>query len=319
MTQDSSPICIGVSACLLGQEVRYDGKHKRDSFLVNVLSQYVEFIPICPEVEIGLGVPRPPINLHGELNDPRLLSQDKAIDHTEAMKDWATQYLSTLPTNLCGFVLKSKSPSCGMFRIPVHHDDRTKTYEGRGLFARALTDTFPLLPVEEDGRLNDTNLRESFIQRIFVMQRWHRFLETNPTPQGLVEFHTCHKYTLLAHNEVVYREMGRWVAQAGNHPWDELIGQYQRMMAEALAEPATRTRHTNVLQHFIGFFKQHISSGDKEELIDLLDQYREGQVPLIVPLTLVRHHARHNDVPEWVHKQVYLNPYPKELLLQNYI
>lgn len=313
------PIRIGVSSCLLGEEVRYDGKHKRDAFVTKVLSQYVEFIPVCPEVSIGLGVPRAPINLHGELEEPRLLSQDQSIDHTDTMNNWSAEYLATLPDDLCGFILKSKSPSCGMFRLPVHHTDGTTTREGRGLFAQALTKALPHLPVEEDGRLNDTPLRENFIQRIFTMHRWHEFLRNDPTPKGLVAFHTCHKYTLLAYNEVVYRDMGRWVAQAGSLPWDELISGYLNMMTQALAKPASRGRHTNVLQHLMGFLKTHLSSDDKEELLDLLDQYREGQVPLIVPLTLLRHHARHNDVPEWVHQQVYLRPYPKELLLQNYI
>jgi len=190
---------------------------------------------------------------------------------------------------------------------------------GTGMFPRAVMNRFPLLPLEEEGRLNDMPLRENFIERVFAYYRWTQMLEQEPTPGGLVKFHTAHKLTLMAHSPAHYQEMGRLVAQAGTLDWDELTAVYGGMLMEGLGVMGTRGKHVNVLQHLMGFLKDHLTSEDKQELLGLIEDYRQGLLPLIVPLTLLKHHLSRYPVPEWVHQQVYLNPYPKELMLRNHV
>jgi uncharacterized protein YbgA (DUF1722 family)/uncharacterized protein YbbK (DUF523 family) len=314
------PIRLGISACLLGQEVRFDGGHKRDTFIIYALGKYFEWVPVCPEVEMGLGIPRETLRLEGDIAAPRLITTRSRIEHTTAMIDWSHSRLAELEAqDLGGYLLKSKSPSCGLFRVKVYSEAGPARLEGRGIFAEQLTRRWPLLPVEEEGRLNDPHLRENFIQRLFIYHRWKVFLRQNPTPSGLIDFHARHKYTLLAHNEAVQREMGRLVANAGNTDWLTLIEQYSQMLHRAMQRPALRSRHTNVLHHIMGFLKTYIDADDKAELLSHISAYRQGQVPLIVPITLIKHHLRKYPVPDWLHHQVYLNPYPKELMLQNHI
>jgi uncharacterized protein YbgA (DUF1722 family)/uncharacterized protein YbbK (DUF523 family) len=313
---------IGVSACLLGQEVRFDGGHKRDAFLLFALDPYVTWVPVCPEVEMGMGIPRETLRLVGyDPSEPRMVTNRTKVDHTQGMKQWSEGRLDQLEDEgLCGYIFKRKSPSCGLFRVKVYAEDgNSADYSGRGLFARALTDRWPLLPVEEEGRLNDPHLRENFIERIFIYQRWQAFLKNNPTKGGLVAFHTRHKMTLLARNEAVYRKMGPLVAQAGGQPWEDVLSQYAAYLAEATSQRTKRKSTTNVLMHLMGFLKQHIDTDDKQELLELIDEYRNGLVPLIVPVTLLKHYFRKYPVPDWVHQQVFLNPYPSELMLRNTI
>jgi uncharacterized protein YbgA (DUF1722 family)/uncharacterized protein YbbK (DUF523 family) len=311
---------LGISTCLLGEKVRYDGGHKLDRFLVNTLGQYVEWVSVCPEVEMGLPTPRPSLRLVGDPDDPRLVMPKTGEDHTEEMKGWAEARVDELAEEgLCGFVFKKDSPSSGLFRVRVYNEHGMAQRNGTGMFPRALMNRFPLLPLEEEGRLNDMGLRENFIERIFAYYRWSRMLDEEPTPGGLVTFHTAHKLTLMAHSPKHYQEMGRLVADAGRREWEELTAEYGAKLMEGLGVMGTRGKHVNVLQHLMGFLKDHISSEDKQELLGLIEDYRQGLVPLIVPLTLLKHHLNRQPVPEWVHQQVYLTPYPKELMLRNHV
>lgn len=312
---------LGVSACLLGDEVRFNGGHCRDGFLAQTLGRYVEWVRVCPEVEIGLGTPRESIRLVGLAEKPRLVGIKSANDHTESMQEWSVEALEGLAQlELHGFILKKGSPSCGLFRIRVYEEDSGMPQrQGRGLFATSLVSRFPTLPVEEEGRLHDPRLRENFIERIFVHERWSRFLREDRSPGGLVRFHTAHKMTLLAHHPGIYAELGRMVADAGSGDFEQLLGLYEQRFAAALATLANRGRHTNVLQHLTGFLKQALSADEKAELGEALDDYRNGLLPLVVPITLLKHHFRRHEAPDWVASQVYLSPYPKELMLRNHV
>ncbi len=317
---DQPTIRLGVSACLLGEQVRYDGGHKQDLFLVRTLGRYVEWVPVCPEVELGLGTPRERLRLEGSPDAPRLVATASRTDHTEAMRAWAGRRLEQLAAlKLHGFVLKKDSPSCGLFRVKVFDRGDVPVRKGRGLFARELVIRLPLLPVEEEGRLHDMRLRENFIERVFVYQRWIEMLERDPTPAGLVRFHTAHKLTLMAHSPEAQRQLGQLVAQAGAADWDELTEQYGQLLMEALKRLSTPGKNANVLLHLMGYFKDRLTVDEKQELVESIEDYRQGLVPLIVPLTLIRHYVRRLPVPDWVRRQVYLNPYPKELMLRNHV
>ena len=318
---DSGPeLRIGVSSCLLGQEVRYDGGHKHDRYLTGILGPYVRWFPLCPEVEIGLGIPRPTIRLQGEVASPKLVEPRSGEDLTERMNDWSRSKMEEVASwDLHGYVLKKGSPSCGLFRVRVYNDKDMPQREGRGLFAARLTEHLPMLPVEEEGRLHDPPLRENFIERIFVHERWKRFLKDDPTPSGLVDFHARHKFTMLAHSPDHYRRLGRLVAEAGVRPFEEMAAEYARMMAEGLGRLASRGRHCNVLHHVLGFLKRELTQDDKAEIVDTVEDYRQGLLPLIVPVTLLKHHLRRYQAPSWVRRQAYLQPYPKELMLRNHV
>ena len=309
---------LGVSSCLLGEEVRFDGGHKHDRWLTDGLGRYVRWFPLCPEVEIGLGTPRETIRLEGEIGEPRLVSTKTRTDLTDRMREWSDSQMATIASwDLHGFVLKRGSPSCGVFRVRVYNDKGMPVRDGRGLFASRLMQRFPLLPVEEEGRLHDPSLRESFIERLFIHERWKAFLRDNPTPGGLVDFHAVHKFSLLARGPDCYRRLGRLVADAGKRRFDELTAEYSALLAEGLERLSSRGRHANVLQHVMGFLKKAITADDKDELVATIEDYRRGLLPLIVPITLLKHHLRRCDVPDWILRQAYLDPYPKELMLRN--
>jgi len=318
--RDRPTIRLGISACLLGEQVRYDGGHKQDLFLVRTLGRYVEWVPVCPEVELGLGVPREPLRLEGSPDTPRIVATESGTDYTEAMEVWARRRLRQLAAlNLHGFVLKKDSPSCGLFRVKVFSEGQISRREGRGIFARELVAHLPLLPVEEEGRLHHMRLRENFIERVFVYQRWTQMLERDPTPAGLARFHTAHKLTLMAHSPEDERRLGQLVAQAGSADWDELTERYGQLLMEGLKRLSTPGKNANVLFYLMGYFKDHLTVDEKQELAEAIKDYRQGLVPLIVPLTLIRHYVRRVPVPGWVHQQVYLNPCPKELMLRNHV
>lgn len=310
---------LAISACLMGERVRYDGGHKHDPFLTQTLGRFVEWVPVCPEVECGLGVPRESMRLEGSVDAPRLVTHKTKTDLTDRMQEWAARRVEELaPLDLHGHVFKSKSPSSGLHRVAVYGADGMPVREGRGLFAAAFTRRFPLVPVEEEGRLNDPRLRENFIERIFA---WHRWLETtrsDPSAGGLVRFHTAHKLALLAHSTEHYRQLGRIVARAGAEPWEDVSDRYVALFMAGMQVLATPGKHANVLQHLMGYLKRDIDGDDKAELLGLIDEYRLGRLPLIVPITLLKHHLRRRSVPDWVHVQTYLNPYPAELLLRNH-
>jgi uncharacterized protein YbgA (DUF1722 family)/uncharacterized protein YbbK (DUF523 family) len=323
---DDPKIRLGISTCLLGEEVRYDGGHKLDRFLVNTLGRFVEWVPVCPEVEMGLPTPRESMRLVGDADAPRLVAPKSGTDYTEQMQVWARDRVDQLADeNLHGFVFKKDSPSSGLFRVRVYNEHGMAQRNGTGMFPRAVMKRFPLLPLEEEGRLNDMPLRENFIERIFAYYRWTEMLDeyrtggSRRTASPLVRFHTAHKLTLMAHSPQHYSQMGRLVAEAGKRDWDELTAEYGAMLMEGLGVMGTRGKHVNVLQHLMGFLKNHLSGEDKQELLGLIDDYRQELVPLVVPLTLLQHHLRRHPVPDWVWEQVYLRPYPKELMLRNHV
>ena len=313
-------IRLGISTCLLGENVRYDSGHKLDRFLVHTLGQYVEWVPVCPEVETGMPIPREALHLVGDPENPRLVTIKTKRDYTEQMQAWARKRLDELAeVRLHGFVFKSKSPSSGLYRVKVYSEGGMPSKNGTGIFPREVIRRFPLLPLEEEGRLHDMHLRENFIDRVFAYYRWTNTLDEDPTPGGLVRFHTAHKLTLMAHSPPHYQQMGRLVAQAGSLPWEELTGKYAQSLMEGLGVMTSPGKHVNVLQHLMSFLKDKLSGEDKAELLDYMEDYRNGLVPLIVPLTLLKHHLSRHQVPDWVHQQVYLYPYPKELLLRNHV
>jgi len=312
-------IRLGVSACLLGQEVRYDGGHKRDAFLTDVLGAFVEWVPVCPEVEVGLGVPRPPIRLVGTPAAPRLVVEKTGEDLTARMRRWASGRIGELEAlGLHGYVLKRGSPSCGLVRVRVYGEDGTPGRVGRGVFAAALTKALPLLPVEEEGRLTDAGIRESFIERVFAAARWQAFTASRPRVRDLVAFHTAHKFAVLAHSPRDYTVLGRLVAGAGPRLAAETLATYGTRFMQALAVRATRARHVNVLQHLAGFLKRELSDDERAEVVEVIAEYRRELVPLVVPLTLLRHHVRRLGLA-YLADQVYLNPHPKELMLRNHV
>ncbi len=314
-----APIRIGVSACLLGQAVRWDGGHKRDRFVVDGLGPFVEFVGVCPELESGLPVPRPTLRLAGDIDDPRLVFVESGEDYTAVMQAHVRARVRALEeAGLCGYVLKSDSPSCGMERVRVYNASGMPARKGVGLFARELMRRMPLLPVEEEGRLNDPKLRETFVERVFAYRRWLDFVGSDFTPARLVDFHRVHKYLLLAHSPEHYSSMGRLVAARKDLGRAELRERYGLQLMQGMARPATRGRHHNVLQHMAGYFKRELADGSRAELHRTLEDYRLGLVPLIVPITLVRHHVLTLGV-EYLADQLYLQPHPKELMLRNHV
>jgi len=319
-----SEILIGVSSCLLGRKVRYDGGDKRDHFVLDVLGPHVEFVPVCPEVELGLGTPRETLRLVRRGDDIRMVMAH-GEDHTDAMRRYAARRVAELEReDLSGYILKKDSPSCGMERVSVYpepspdkgHQPAGKT--GRGLFAEALLARMPHLPVEEEGRLQDARLRDNFIERVFAWRRLKTLFAGRWTMGDLVRFHTAHTLVLLSHSTVADKELGRLVAAGKDTPRAELRDRYAAGFMQALAKMATMRTHTNVLQHMAGYFKRTLDKPSRDELLGSIEDYRRGLVPLIVPMTLFKHHVRAQGV-EYLAGQVYLDPHPKELMLRNHV
>ena len=312
-------IKLGISMCLLGEPVRYDGGHKWDRFLTDTLGKYVEFIPVCPEMECGLGVPREAMRLVGNLEKPRLVTIRSNVDHTERMIQWAQRRIAELKKeDLCGFIFKSDSPSSGMERVKVYNEKGIPVKQGVGVFAGEFMARFPLLPVEEEGRLHDPGLRENFIERIFALKRWREVLEKNPRIKDLVDFHTRHKLLVLSHSPRHYQQMGKLVAQSEALDLQERVDRYQSLLLEALRIKASNKKHTNVLMHMLGYFKKELSPDEKQELLEIIDNYQQGLIPLIVPVTLFLHYVHKYNQP-YLKTQVYLVPHPIELKLRNHV
>ena len=312
-------IRLGISTCLLGEKVRYDGGHKLDRFLTDTLGHYVEYVPVCPEVECGLGIPRESLRLVGDPDSPRLITRNSQQDLTERMVQWARRRVTELEKDdLYGFIFKSDSPSSGMERVKVYVEGGMPVKKGIGVFARTFMEHFPLLPVEEEGRLHDPQLRENFIERLFALRRWRESVAQKKSRGNLVDFHTRHKLLILSHSPKHYQMMGRLVAGAKDIPLEELYQQYQDLLMESLHLKTTPKKNANVLMHMVGYFKEQLSSGEKQELTEIIDLYRNGHFPLIVPITLMNHYVRKYDQP-YLKQQVYLNPHPIELQLRNHV
>jgi uncharacterized protein YbgA (DUF1722 family)/uncharacterized protein YbbK (DUF523 family) len=315
----TAPLRLGISRCLLGDEVRFDGGHKQDRFLTDVLGRYVEWVPVCPEVEAGLGTPREAMRLVGNPHRPRLMTITSKQDRTQAMESMVEVRLDSLhKLDLSGFVFKRGSPSCGVERVRVYTVQGMPSHSGVGLFAKAFIEQFPLIPVEEEGRLCDPALRENFIERVFCYRRYQDLLKNGVTRQAVVRFHTIHKYLLLAHSQPHYEMLGRLVGQAPQYRPKELAVRYGELFMKALAVKATVRKHVNVLQHILGYFKDRLNAGERTELSGVIGDYHRGLTPLIVPLTLIKHYVQIFDV-RYIHDQVYLNPHPKELMLRNHV
>jgi uncharacterized protein YbgA (DUF1722 family)/uncharacterized protein YbbK (DUF523 family) len=321
-------IRIGISACLLGEEVRYDGGHKRDRFLVETLGRHVVWVPVCPEVEVGMGTPREPVRLvrdparratAGEPVPVRLVAPKSGTDWTDRMAAYGNARVAKLARlDLSGYVLKKDSPSCGMTRVKVHRPGSMPERTGTGVFAAALREALPTLPVEEEGRLCDPRLRENFIERVFAYRRLRTLFHGRWSVGDLVRFHTAQKLVLLAHDPRACPTLGRLVARAKGLAREAVARSYERGFMEALARLATPARHANVLQHIAGYLRAGLDAASRAELQGLIDDHRNGLVPLIVPITLVRHHVRRLGI-EYLQGQVYLNPHPKELALRNHV
>ncbi len=312
-------IRIGISSCLLGNQVRFDGGHKRDRFITDTLSEYCEFVPVCPEVECGLPIPRETMRLVGTVESPRLMTGKTKIDHTPRMKEWMERRLERLAEDdLVAFIFKTKSPSSGLRAVKVYKEDgNVVSYKGSGLFARGFTERFPDVPVEDEGRLHDPGLREKFIETIFVLQRWRQG-PRDGGPGDLVDFHTRHKYTLMAHGQEKLRAMGKIVARIGGEDFAALKEEYFRLLLQSLELRKTVKKNYNVLLHMIGYFKTDLTADEKQELLETADRYYKGQAPLVVPLILVNHYVRKYD-KEYLAGQWYLNPHPVEMGLLNHV
>ncbi|MEJ2684129.1 MAG: DUF523 and DUF1722 domain-containing protein [Candidatus Sulfobium sp.] len=315
----SEKIKLGISSCLLGNEVRYDGGHKLDHYLADTMGRFVEWVPVCPEVESGLPVPREAMRLVGSPNAPRIVTVLTGKDHTGLITAWVERKLSELQeAGLCGFVFKSGSPSCGIRDVEMYGPAGVLSHKGAGIFGRAFIERFPLLPAEDDGRLNDPVLRENFIERVFVFKRWRELPEKGMTAGGLVAFHSDHKLLILSHSPAHYRSLGQLVAHAKERPPKELRSAYIVMLMEGLRLISTPAKNTNVLHHIMGYFRKRLSAAEKEELFEIIGNYRKGLVPLIVPVVLLNHYVRISDVP-YLKRQYYLNPHPLELMLRNHV
>jgi uncharacterized protein YbgA (DUF1722 family)/uncharacterized protein YbbK (DUF523 family) len=313
-------IKLGISSCLIGEEVRYDGGHKLDRFLRDVLGAYVEWVPVCPEVECGLPVPREAMRLVGDPGAPRFVTIKTKQDHTDRMMAWARTRVAELgQEDLCGFIFKSRSPSSGLFRVKVYREEGgPPSIKGVGIFAGAFRERFPLLPAEEEGRLYDSGIRENFIERVFTLKRWREMLALGKKRGHLVDFHTRHKLLILSHSRKHYMAMGRLVAKAKAMPEVRLFAAYEGQLMEAMACKATPKKHTDVLMHMMGYFKRVLTSDEKKELLEILERFKGGLVPLIVPVTLMDHYVRKYSEP-YLARQVYLRPHPLELKLRNHV
>lgn len=306
-------IPVGISSCLLGENVRYDGGHKRDAYIIGTLGKYFEFFPFCPEMAIGLGVPRPAIQLLNIQNEIRCVGvKDPTFDVTDRLRAAATQQ-TELHATLCGYIFKKDSPSCGISRVKLHNNQHYER-KGIGLFAQQLMLNHPLLPVEDEGRLGDPGLRENFIQRVYVLYRWKAMLAEGLSVQKLTTFHARHKLIIMSHAD--YSELGQLLSTANKNNLAEIAGQYSLELMLTLKKVATRSSHVNVLQHIQGYLKKVLNADDKVELGEVLERYRLGEIPLIVPITLLKHHFRKNPDP-YIEASYYMSPYPQELQLIN--
>ena len=319
MSQASAKPKIAISACLMGAEVRFNGGHKESRLCSRTLTDYFEFVTVCPEVAIGLGIPRQPIRLVGDPEHPQAVGTvQPELNVTAPLAAYGERMADELD-DICGYIFMQKSPSCGLDRVKVYHANGAPVDGGgRGIYAQAFCARHPDLPVEEDGRLNDPVLRENFLTRVFAYSDWQQLLREGLTRRGLTDFHARYKYQLMAHNPVQYKTLGNLLGTMGQTEPETLGPRYFSELMAALKKCATRRTHTNVLQHISGYLKQAISAEDKQEMQHVIGQYRHGIVPLVVPMTLLKHHFRQHPDP-YIAQQVYLQPHPENLSLRNAI
>ncbi|WP_422132707.1 YbgA family protein [Endozoicomonas sp. ALD040] len=312
-------IKLGISACLMGQKVRYDGGHKRSSFCMNTLSQYFHFEPVCPEVAIGLGTPREPIRLVGDIQKVRVVGTDHPdVDVTDQLTDYGYKKAKEL-TDISGYILMQKSPSCGMERVKVYHENGCPSgVSSAGAYAKALMAASPLLPVEEEGRLHDPVLRENFFTRVYAYHRWHNEVLNNPSHAAVVRFHSTHKYMIMAHNPSDYTALGKLVAKGGKLELESLLAQYFEEFMNTLKKRANRKSHTNTMLHILGYVKKTVDTKERNQFLKLVEEYRQGILPLVVPMTMLRHFIE-NHGNDYIREQTYLNPHPDQLGLRNQI
>ena len=307
---------IGVSACLLGKEVRFDGGHKRSRFITDSLAGHFEFSAFCPEVAIGMGTPRQPIRLTGDTSNPEAVGvKTPELNVSQPLRAYGKKVAGDIH-DLCGFIFKKDSPSCGMQRVKVYNEKGMPERSGTGLFAREIMNAHPLLPVEDEGRLNDADLRENFVTRVYVFARWKALIDNGISKSGLIRFHTRHKYLLMSHSNEMYRELGQMLSDLNRASLDEIADSYISRLMQTLSVPATRKRHTNVLQHLLGYLKNSLDSAHRMDLDRTIDAYRSGEFPLVVPIRMLQHHFSVHPHP-YISEQVYLDPHPQNLKLRN--
>ena len=317
--EEALPIRLGISTCLLGEKVRFDAGHKKDRYLTDVLGEYFEWVPVCPELEVGMGVPREAVRLVGPPDAPKMIGVKSARDWTEEMNGFSSGRMASLRNlQLSGYIFKSDSPSCGMERVKVFAPNGIPMKNGRGLFTKIFMETFPLVPAEEEGRLNDPGLRENFIVRVFSYHRLQQLTSNRFSIGDLVRFHSTHKYLILAHSPKHYDLLGRIVANAKQTSFASLRDSYSKLFMEGLSVKTTAKKNTNVLHHILGFLKEHLSSQEKQDVADSIEDFRKELVPIVVPLTLLRHYVKKHQIV-YIADQVFLQPHPKELMLRNHV
>ena len=312
-------IRVGVSTCLLGAEVRYNGGHARNAYVVETLADHFELVPVCPEEEVGMGTPRETVNLQGDAEAPFMIAPKSGEDWTGRMNRYSAKRCRELAVEeLRGYVFKSKSPSCGVWRVKLYKGKGPAGRTTRGLFAAEFVKRFPLVPVEEEGRLRDAGLRENFLERVFAYDRLCRLFDGRWKRGDVVAFHSREKYFLLAHSPKHYKELGRLVARIADHKPAEFRDAYLRLYMEGLGRKATVRRHVNVLQHIAGHLRGHVEPGELSQVHTVIQDYGRMLTPLVVPITLLAHLIGRHEVP-YVDEQVYLHPHPKELMLRNHV
>ena len=313
-------IKIGMSSCLLGEEVRWDGDHKHDQYVRDVLGSYFDYVSICPEVDVGMGVPRETVALYGTLENPKMITKRSKTDWTKKMNHYTKDRIHELTKeNLCGYVFKSKSPSCGIDKVPIYSEfGSSRMRHGSGMFASSFVKVFPLVPVEDEGRLHDPVIRENFIVRIFCFHRLQLLVRKSFSIGSLVRFHTRHKFLILSHSRKKYDDMGELVANAKKIKTAELKTRYSKLFMAALTYKSTPKKNTDVLLHMTGFLNKILTREEKKNILSVIEDYRNELLPLVVPVTLIYHQVKKHNI-EYLLDQVYLNPHPKELMLRNHV
>lgn len=311
-------IQVGISACLLGEEVRYNGGHKRSKFCVDHLSRIFEFHPFCPEVAIGLGVPREPIRIVDDGGKHRVVGTvDPRLDVTDKLESYGKSVAERI-SHLSGYILMSKSPSCGLYSAKVYRDCHPLSGKHSGVFTRSLQELLPLLPMEEEGRLNDPRLRENFIARVFAYADWQRNVGADPTPQKLVAFHSRYKYVVMAHSQAAYKRLGQQVAKSGTEDICALSDTYIAELMQTFKKLASRKGHANAMFHLLGYLKETVPGNARQELVENIEDYRKGLINLAVPMALLNHYIKLYG-SDYVKQQAYLQPYDYDLGLRNLI
>jgi len=308
---------IGASSCLLGEPVRFDGGHKSSRFVSRELSEFVELVPVCPEVEMGLSVPRKPMRLVRNGDAVRMLEIESGFDHTPELEAFAQKRIRVLrKLGLCGYVFKQDSPSCGAFRVKIYPERKGRAErKGEGLFAGALREALPWLPIEEEGRLEDAGRRDLFGERVFALRRLRMLFQGRWTAGQVVAFHTAHELQLMAHSAAGYRALGQLVAEVRDRPRAEFREVYGTLFLESFAKKVSTRRHVNVLQHMLGYFRKTLDEGSRADLAEMIEEFRRGETTLLVPLARIRHTARRLEVED-LEGQTYLSPETAERKLR---